>query len=100
LSQKLRVLQGSVIAIERTGEKKQDGDGNTWERCIFTIRLTGFSRRTPELQIPPELEGKVVKQVRWCAFDWHYYPPGTRKTLTPEETEAVLAGRKTETVFW
>ena len=100
MSQKVRVLQGSVEGIQKTGETKKDEDGNIWERCVFSVKLTGFSRRTPELEIPAELAGKVVKQVRWCTFDWHYYPAGTRKTLTPEETEAVLAGRKTDTVSW
>jgi len=37
--------------------------------------------------------------VRYCLYDWHY-KTGVRKTLEPDETEAVLSGKPTETVFW
>jgi len=96
---KVRKLQGIVESVERTGEKMVDENGIEWEKCIYTVRLVGFSKRTPEERLPKELEGKRVKLVRWAAFDWHF-KLGVRKTLEPDETEAVLRGEKTETVFW
>ena len=96
---KIRKLQGIVLSIEKTGETFIDEDGDKWERCIFTVELTGFSKRTPEERLPEELKGRRVKLIRWCCFDWHY-KLGVRKTLEPDETEAVLKGIPTETVFW
>lgn len=98
-SSKIRKLQGIVESIERTGEKRVDEDGVEWEKCIFTVRLTGFSKRTPNEVLPEHLKGKCVKLVRWAAFDWHF-KTGVRKTLEPDETEAVLEGRMTDTVYW
>ncbi len=92
-------LQGEVLKIEKTGETRRDEEGNVWEKCVFTIKLTNFSKRTPGRELPKHLEGKVIKLVRWCCFDWHY-KVGVKKTLTPEETEAVLKGEKTDTVYW
>ncbi len=97
--EKVRKLQGTVVEIERTGEYIVDQDGDRWEKCIFTIELTGFSKRTPNEVLPEHLKGKKVKIVRYCCFDWHY-KLGVRKTLEPDETEAVLRGEPTETVFW
>lgn len=88
-----------VEAVERTGKKMADEDGVEWEECIYTVRLVGFSKRTPDEKLPKELEGKQVKLVRWAAFDWHL-KKGVRKTLAPDETEAVLRGEKTGTVYW
>ncbi len=85
-------LQGKVIEIVRTGHKKRDEEGNIWEKCIFVIELTGFSKRTPDKKIPNNLKGAKVKVIRWCCFDWHY-KLGVRATLTPEETEKVLSGK-------
>lgn len=96
---KVRKLQGNVLSIEKTGETFIDEDGNRWEKCIFTVELTGFSKRTPEEKLPEELKGRRVKLIRWCCFDWHY-KLGVRKTLEPDETEAVLKGIPIETVFW
>ncbi len=96
---KIRKLQGRVIDIERTGKFITDEAGLRWERCIFTIELTGFSRRTPDEVIPEGIKGKKVKLVRYCCFNWHY-KLGVRKTLESHETEAVLSGKPTETVFW
>ncbi|MCD6593081.1 hypothetical protein J7L00_03250 [Candidatus Bathyarchaeota archaeon] len=96
---KIRKLQGRVIDIERTGKFITDEAGLRWERCIFTIELTGFSRRTPDEVIPEGIKGKKVKLVRYCRFNWHY-KLGVRKTLEPHETEAVLSGKPIETVFW
>lgn len=96
---KARRLQGRVLEVERTGEKKKDEEGNEWERCIFTLELVGFSKRTPEEVLPERFRGRRVKLIRWCCFDWHY-KLGVRKTLDPDETEAVLGGRPTETVYW
>lgn len=96
---KARKLQGTVIAIEKTGDTIVDEEGNKWEKCIFTIQLNGFSKRTPEEKMPENLKEKTVKLVRYCCFDWHY-KLGTRKTLEIEETEAVLNGAPTKTVYW
>lgn len=79
--------------------KRKDDEGITWEKCIFEIELTGFSRRTPGETFPERLKGKKVKIIRWCAFDWHY-KLGVRKTLEPSETETILEGKPTMTVFW
>jgi len=92
-------LQGIVLSIDKTGEKKIDEEENEWEKCIFTLELTNFSKRTSDLSIPEKIKGKKIKLIRYCCFDWHY-KIGIRKTLDPEETEAVLKGEKTETVFW
>lgn len=99
MTEKIRKLQGKVISIERTGEYITDEEGEKWEKCIFTIELTGFSKRTPNEKIPEEIKGKKVKLVRYCCFDWHY-KIGVIKTLEPDETEAVLSGKPTKTVFW
>jgi hypothetical protein len=97
--QKIRILQGTVLGVEKTGETKKDEEGNVWEKCIFDIELTGFSKRTPGEELPSELRGKKVKLVRWCCFDWHY-KTGVRKTLEPEETEAVLKNKPLDSVYW
>lgn len=96
---KIRKLQGIVLSVERTGETITDEYGDKWEKCIFTIELTNFSKRTPEEKIPDEIRGKKVKLVRYCCYDWHY-KIGVKKTLEPDETEAVLSGKPTETVYW
>lgn len=93
------MLRGTVLSVERTGEIKVDDEGLRWERCVFTVKLDGFSKRTPGEKLPEGLLGKEVKLVRWCCFDWHY-KAGVKKTLEPDETEAVLKGEKTETVYW
>jgi len=80
-------LLGKVSKVERTGEKRQDEDGTEWEKCIFTVELVGFSKRTPE-PIPEEIRGKKVKLCRWCCFDWHYNE-GYR-TLDVKETKAIM----------
>jgi hypothetical protein len=97
--EKIRKLQGRVIDVKKTGEYITDEEGNKWEKCVFTIELTGFSKRTPTEKIPEEIKGKKVKLVRYCCFDWHY-KLGVRKTLEPEETEAVLVGKPIKTVYW
>lgn len=99
MTTKIRKLQGRVLAIEKTGDFVTDDEGNRWERCIFTVELTGFSKRTPDEVMPEELKGKKVKLVRYCCFDWHY-KLGVRKTLEPDETEAVLSGKTAKTVYW
>lgn len=97
--QKIRMLQGTVLNVEKTGENKKDAEGNIWEKCIFSLELTGFSKRTPKEVLPPDLKGKKVKLVRWCCFDWHY-KTGIRKTLEPDESEAILKGKPSDTVYW
>lgn len=96
---KIRKLQGKVLDIKKTGEQRKDSDKNVWEKCIFTVELTGFSKRTSDEVLPPNLEGKRVKLIRWCCFDWHY-KLGTRKTLESDETEAVISGKLAATVYW
>lgn len=95
----VRMLQGTVLNVEKTGEEKKDEEGNIWRKCVFNLELTGFSKRTPKEVMPSGLKGKRVKLVRWCCFDWHY-KLGVRKTLEPDETEAVMSGEPTPTVFW
>lgn len=92
-------LQDKVLSIKKTGEKKRDEGGNLWEKCVFTVELTGFSKRTPDEAIPPELRGREVKIVRWCCLDWHY-KLGVRKTLEQDETEAAIEGKPSATVYW
>lgn len=96
---KVRKLQGTVTRIDKTEERKKDEEGNVWEKCVFTVELKGFSKRTPKEVMPPELKGKKVKMARWCCFDWHY-KLGVRKTIEPDETEAVIDGKPTATVYW
>lgn len=95
----VRKLQGVVLDIEKTGEKKKDEEGNLWQKCIFELELSGFSKRTPKEAMPPKLKGKKIKLVRWCCFDWHY-KLGVKKTLEPDETEAVMKGEPTVSVYW
>jgi hypothetical protein len=89
---KMKKLQGKVLSIKKTGEKKIDEDGNLWEKCVFAVELTGYSKRTPSEDIPPELIRKEVEIIRWCCFGWHY-KLGVRKTLAPDETEDVIKGK-------
>lgn len=97
--QEVRKLQGVVLDIEKTGEKKKDEEGNLWQKCIFELELSGFSKRTPKEAMPSKLQGKKIKLVRWCCFDWHY-KLGVKKTLEPDETEAVMKGEPTVSVYW
>ena len=69
-------------------------EGVEWEKYIYTVRLLGFSERLPE-----KLNDIHVKLVRWATFDWHL-EKAVRKTLEPNETECVLRGGKTSTVYW
>jgi len=96
---KAKRLQGMVLHIEKTGEKNADNYGNIWEKCIFMVELVSFSKRTSKRALPTRLKGKRVKLIRWCCFDWHY-KLGARKTLDADETEAVLKGKPTDTIFW
>lgn len=95
----MRKLQGIVLDIEKTDEKRKDGEGNLWKKCIFNLELSSFSKRTPKEVMPSKLKGKKVKLVRWCCFDWHY-KLGVKKTLEPDETEAVVKGKSTASVYW
>ena len=99
MAKKVRKLQGKVVDIEKTGEFIKDKEGDDWQKCTFTVELTNFSKRTPDEVVPEEIKRKKVKLVRYCCFDWHY-KLGVRKTLEPDETEAVLARKPTETVYW
>lgn len=99
LAVKIRKLQGRVLDVEKVDDSFVDDEGNKWEKCVFTLELTNFSKRTPNEVVPENLKGKKVKLVRYCCFDWHY-KLGVRKTLEPDETEAVLHGTPIETVYW
>jgi hypothetical protein len=93
-----RRLKGRVIAVEKTAETTIR-DGETWNKCVFTLEVTRFSKRTPEEIVPSHLKGKLVKLVRYCLYDWHY-ALGIEKTFTMEETENLLRDRQSATVFW
>jgi len=93
-----RRLKGKVIAIEKTGETAII-EGETWEKCVFTLEVTRFSKRTPAEVVPSHLAGGKIKLVRHCLYDWHYRL-GVEKTLSPEETESVLRGKPSASVFW
>lgn len=95
---KERKLQGRTLSVKKIGEFIQKDD-EKWEKCVFTVELTKFSKRTPEEVVPENLKGKRVKLVRYCCFDWHY-KTGYMKTLEPDETEAVLNGVPADTVYW
>ncbi|MCS7119838.1 MAG: hypothetical protein RMJ07_07160 [Nitrososphaerota archaeon] len=95
----IKKLQGVALDVERTGEFVVDEEGEKWEKCIFTVELKCFSKRTPNEKLPEGIEGKEVKIVRYCCFDWHF-KLGVMKTLDPKETEDVLTGNPCETVWW
>lgn len=86
----VRKLKGKLIAIEKTGETIMK-DGENWEKCIFTLELTGLSENIVKKQIPASLKGKRVKITRCCFYDWHFML-GIEKTIEPEETEAIFEG--------
>ena len=88
-----------MLAISKGRETRVDEEGNRWVKCIFTIRLTNFSKFTKRKEMPERLKGKEVKVVRYCCFDWHY-KLGVRKTLDAEETGAVLGGKPIRNVYW
>jgi hypothetical protein len=92
-------LQGRVTNIEKTKEKKKDEQGNLWEKCIISVELIGFSKRTPKKILPMIVKGKQIKLLRWCCFDWHY-KISSRKTLEPNETKAILLEKPTVTAYW
>jgi hypothetical protein len=92
-------LQGKVMDVNKGEETRVDNEGNRWRKCIFTIRLTNFSKFTKREVMPERLKGKEVKIIRYCCFDWHY-KLDARKTLDVEETAAVLSGKPTISVYW
>ena len=98
MSPAVRKLKGRALAVERTGEIVRRNDEN-WEKCIFTVELARFSSRTPTEQISSSLKAKKVKIARYCLYHWHYKPE-IEKTLEPDETEAVLKGKASGTVYW
>ena len=97
--EKVKKLQGIVTTVEKTEESLTDKEGIKWKKCIFNVELTNFSRRTPEETLPTKVKGKKVKLIRYCAFDWHY-KTGVKKTLEPDETEAVLKEKPLKTIYW
>ena len=93
-----RRLKARVIEVEKTGETVTR-ESKTWEKCIFALEVTRFSRRTPDEVVPDDLKGKKIKLVRHCLYDWHYRL-GVEKTLSPEETDGLLRGKPSSTIFW
>ena len=93
-----RRLKGRVIAIEKTGEAAAK-EGENWEKCIFTLEITRFSKRTSNEIVPDWLKGKKVKLVRYCLYDWHYRL-GVEKTLGTEETDNLLKKKRSSTISW
>lgn len=91
-------LRGRVVEVKRTGEFIEI-NGERWEKCIFVLELTSFSKGTLRERLPPSLKGKKVNLLRYCLYDWHY-KTGVEKTLEPDETEAVLKGKPTSSVWW
>ena len=63
-----RRLKGRVIAVERTGEAIIR-DGEAWQKCIFTLEVTRFSKRTLLEVVPSDLRGKRIKLLRYCLYD-------------------------------
>lgn len=55
--QEIRMLQGTVLEVEKTGETKKDEEGNTWEKCIFSLELTA-SQREPPCNPAEQLKGQ------------------------------------------
>jgi hypothetical protein len=91
-------LKGIVIAVQKTGETRAV-DGETWEKCVFTLEITRFSKRTPNEIVPDNLKNKKVKLVRHCLYDWHY-KLGIEKTLSAKETDSLLRGEPSSAIFW
>jgi len=93
-----RRLKGVVVDVERTDDTR-DFHGEKWRKYVYTVELLSFSKRTKQRQIPDSIKGKRVKLVRYAYYDWHY-KIGMKKTLTAEETAAVLKRKPIETAFW
>ena len=91
-----RILS-KVVEITKTGEIKKNEQGTEWEKCIFTVELNAYSKRTPKLIIPSKYEGRRVMTSRYCLYDWHF-KVGVNKTLSPKETQAVLNGKTDLTI--
>ena len=84
-----KILRGVVTDVKRTEDFFIDEDGREWRKCIFSVRLSSFSKRMKNRKLPKEIDGKVVNVIRYCTFDWHSRV-GRSITLTPEETVTVL----------
>jgi len=69
MMKKIRKLQGRVIDIEKTGESMIDDEGLNWEKCIFTLEITNFSKRTPDEVVPDESlrspTSQNARRTRW-----------------------------------
>jgi len=90
-------LQGTVTKVEPTDTTKVI-NGERWRKVILTLGSLRFSKRVRE-EILENWKNKKVKLTRYTLYDWHSQV-GARKTLTIEETEAVLDGQIKETVLW
>lgn len=85
----------SLKLVKQQRIKKETNGKNAYS----PLNLHAFSKRTPNEILPNNIKGKKVKLVRFCSFDWHY-KLGVKKTLDFDETEAVLAGKQSETIYW
>ncbi|MBS7656914.1 hypothetical protein KEJ33_03205 [Candidatus Bathyarchaeota archaeon] len=90
-------LQGKVLNVEKTGDIIRK-DGERWEKCIFTIEITRFSKRTSVEVIPEKFKGKKIKIIRYCCFDWHYRT-NVLTTLGVNETDIVLKDKVNGIVY-
>lgn len=85
----IKILRGVVTNAKQTEDFFIDEDGREWRKCLFSVRLSSFSKRMKNRKLPKELDGEVVNLVRYCTLDWHLRV-GRFITLTPEETITVL----------
>lgn len=95
---KIKKIQGIVVEAKPIDESRKF-EGQEWRKYIFTLDKLKFSKRVKKERLPASLKGKKVKLIRYTLYDWHN-KIGTKKTLTIEETNAVLNGNPIETVFW
>lgn len=93
----IKKLQGIIIDAEPTNEIRII-NGQDWRKYVFILNKLQFSKRGKE-RLPENLKDKRVRLVRYTLYDWHN-KVGVKKTLTVEETKAVLSGTPSETVFW
>jgi len=91
-------LKGRVLSVEKTDER-MPRETEAWEKCIFMLEITRFSKRTPDQNVPDSLKDRRIKLARYCLYNWHY-AQGIEKTLSPEETESLLQGKASSTMFW
>lgn len=82
-----------------SGQIMKNADDEKREKCVFIPEPTRLSSRAPAERIPSSLKGEKVKIARYCPYDWHY-ELDIEKTLEPDETEPVLEGKPSGTMYW